>query len=165
MSPELASLMGGLMQYAAWSTGLPVPNGLPSVQWDSQCEIEADYYGDPVGAPCRDGSTQVLAIFKPNEDLIRFSFPEVDPSTIAGKSIILHELVHWVQNQALESMNATILDLLQTNGGCYTRTMEAPAYAAQWNWIRENKQDPWTTLETAPMVVFLATSCRPVYEN
>lgn len=157
-----------LMNFAAWHSGLPVPNRLPEIAFTQQCDLQMAFFDKPAAEVCSpDHVFQIAALYLPDANTILFAIETVDPTTIRGKSIIVHELVHFIQDDAIESGNIIMQDAMAARPNCLKGVLEAPAYAAQFAWLRENKQDPWKTLPINDISLFLATNCqsRNVYDD
>lgn len=159
MNIETLGMLAGLMNFAAYSTGLPTPNTLPVIEFASRCEINRIHYGTD---ECGKGNIYAAALFLRDEGKIIFSEEDIDLNTLLGKSVAVHELVHWVQQIALLEGNVIMVDLI--NSTCTKAAYEIPAYRAQFEWIRENRRDPWMETPVTWGSLFQATTCRPVYE-
>jgi hypothetical protein len=163
-----AAALGSLMNFAAWHSGLPVPNRLPEIGFVAQCDLQTAFYDRPAAEVCNpEYPLQIAALYLPDANTILFAESEVDPTTVRGKSIIVHELVHFVQDDAIESGSIIMQDAMAARPNCLKGVLEAPAYAAQFAWLRENKVDPWTTTPINDISLFLATNCqsRNVYDD
>jgi hypothetical protein len=159
MSPELMAMLIGLMNFAAYSTGLPTPNELPNIEWQTRCEINETFLGR-----CDPSQPYVAAMFDQETQTISFSIEDIDMTTIEGKATALHELVHWVQFVAMLEGNVIIVDQMKSTN-CLAAAFEPSAYRAQFEWIRENRLDPWKESGVDQFVLMQATLCRPVYEE
>lgn len=159
---ELAAIAAALMSYAAWSTGLPVPDSLPNIVVMSPCEIQNHYEERPTDSECPDTDVRVGASYNFGDMTIRFP-DDISFSSVRGRSILLHELVHYVQHSALTDMNPMMQDVVNS-AHCQNAAFEPMAYRTQFEWLRMNKHDPYATIPTTPSLVILSTLCRPAYE-
>lgn len=159
MSPEIVAMLMGLMNFAAYSTGLPTPNELPNIEWHERCVINEIFLGK-----CDPEQSYVAAMYDNDTQTISLSIEDVDLTTLEGKATVLHELVHWVQFVALLEGNVIVVDQMNSKN-CMRGALEPPAYKAAFEWIRENRQDPWTVSGVDWYTYYQAIACRPVYEE
>jgi hypothetical protein len=155
MTATATSIAAGLMAWAANSMGLPVPDHLPTIEFQDQCAIERSFFRDPAHE-CG-GKLKVMAIYVSGEDRVILS-DDWNPDSLKDQSILLHELVHFVQDEA------GVQDHVQSYGLCVGQEIEAPAYAAQFAWLRSKSANPWTVLALDPLTLAMITRCQNPWE-
>ena len=132
-------LIVALMIWASQATGLPYPQALPNVVLRSQAEICAELEID-----CRDDTT-ILGAYDDSTDTIYLHEPW-NAQNIADTSTLLHELVHYMQDQA----DATY--------PC-SQEREAEAYDAEIAWWKAMGLDYFEVLQRDRLYHMMITTC------
>lgn len=141
----LEELILGLMLYAATATGLPVPVSLPGVEFRSQEELWAERLPDIPYDP--DQVLRAIAFYDPVEDTIWLQ-EDWDPSTLADRATLLHEVTHYMQDVA---------------GAGYRcqGALEKVAYDTMRRYIEKAGEDFEEVTEISPLLLMLVTGCHP----
>jgi hypothetical protein len=140
-------LMVALMVWASAQTGLPVPDELPTVKYADRCEIERIYYND--GArDCSKSVLRIQAIYLHDRDTIYL--PDTfDVNKLFDVSVVLHELVHYMQDKAGMEMPGT----------CHQEKIERPAYDAQIAWLNATGKTAYDVMGINGLSYYILTTC------
>lgn len=132
-------LVLALMVWISGETGYPVPDH-PKFAFLSPAEIQAQYYGRPVP----DGG--IVAFVVPRAGRIAVS-TEVDPATLRGMGVLVHELAHHMQFAAGAEFDCPAL-------------REHQAYALQLTFLEAaGLDDPWAAMDAGPIAVKALSFC------
>lgn len=133
-------LMLALMTWLAPVTGLP-PTDPPEVVYADQCVIEQMFFGDDQ----HECANTVVAIY--DRDGNRVFLPNTwSASNLYDVSVLLHELVHHMQNAAGVEYE------------CLSQS-EKEAYAAQVEWLKASGVDPYKVMQSNPLAIHLRSMC------
>lgn len=86
----MKTMILGLMAFVHAETGLPIPAEMPVVSYQPRCTIQQTF-----GQRC--GDRGVMAYYGNGAIVID---ARQTPDTVIGKSILLHEIVHYMQHAA-----------------------------------------------------------------
>lgn len=144
-----APLVAALMAYAVSATGLPYPEaGLPAVAFETSEEINARVYrgSPPAGeyaVACYDDEADTVVL---HEDWA---------PTPVGMSDLLHEIVHYLQDQQDPDRIARIIETQACRGH-----LERPAYATQAKFLEDlGVEDPLGAMGVDLIFFLTQTSC------
>lgn len=144
----MKELMIALMTWAAPVSGLPMPDTLPAVRIVStRCALDEVYLQRAL-PKCQEHTALSDAVYDADVDTIYLhkSFKRTNP---AHKAILLHELVHFMQDQAGMFERASCVGPL-----------EAQAYKVQVMWLNQRRIPHAYT----PLFIAMQSQCRPEYE-
>lgn len=154
------TLAAALMGFAAYSSGLPLPSQIPDVSiHETQCDLQKKY--DKIIGIKQKKECEVLnihAFYDPKTNIIHLS-EHAGFDTYLGVSIFLHEIVHYVQDMALESNDAGYSDFVEKYKDCPEKAFEWMAYKAELEYARQNRLDPWVAAELSPLFYIQNTTC------
>jgi uncharacterized protein DUF6647 len=129
------ALVAALIAWIVGKTGLTAPEPPRIIQ------ISIEQMAEMTG-----GTARPQAIYKAKERTI-YLRPDWTPDNLLNKAILVHELVHHVQN-----MNNVPLPC--------ERAAEADAYHLELGWLREQGvNDPYAFLETNELAIMLRSMC------
>lgn len=126
MAINLHGLMAGLLMQAGLIVGVPTAGLIPPEPTSvTSCEMQEIYQGSEfkgcdadlefMGLYIRDGSERMLISDK------------LDPETLKGQAILVHELVHFLQDK--RDGGAPVI------GQCMAANLEREAYEAGFEWL------------------------------
>ncbi len=153
---ETTALIISLMNFASATTGLPVTNDLPTIVWQDRCTLQRTF--EP-GILCVHKGARVVAMYRPGTGTIGMSEDDLDIKTLKGKAALLHEIVHYLQDVAIQNQNAAMIDKVNSSD-CIEEAYEAAAYNAEIAYIRQNGQDPWRVMDLSYPFYYFLTTCR-----
>jgi len=131
----LKALMISLMQFAAPQMGVDAPRDLPTVRYASACAMQREYEGEAFKRCKSDGELRVGAFYVPATNTM--TLPEgFDPRDVGDQSILLHELVHYMQDASGKDV------VIYLSKPCPVREIELEAYRVQFRFLRLRGVDP-----------------------
>lgn len=131
----LKALMISLMQFAAPQMGVDAPRELPQVRYASACDMQRQYEGEAFKRCKGDGELRVGAFYEPSTRTM--TLPKgFDPKDPGDQSILLHELVHHVQNLSGKDV------VYYLSATCPVLKIELEAYRVQFRFLRLKGIDP-----------------------
>lgn len=119
----MKELIVALMVWISANSGLPIPDSVPAVRYVTSCELQKDVYGERYDC-LRAQEGRVLAYYLLGTVVLQTGF---DPNDPFDRSLLLHELVHFMQDKAG----------LLAKAECRDRDLEVPAYRLQRKYMRE----------------------------
>ena len=146
----MQTLMTALMTWIAAHSGLPIPDGFPSIVYADQASMEALSRQEPEEGALHQSAPRLVAMYRSDLDMMVLPL-DWSVDSVRDVSVLLHELVHFMQDQAIETGDLNKYP-------CYGAA-ESPAYAAQFDWLRGAGLDPYEVLETNGLTVMAVTSC------
>lgn len=139
-------LMLALMVWIHAYTGLPVAEP-PSVTIMEACALHRYRLGD---VPCpRPGEIRTAGVYDSGKDIILLR-EGWSSSDLVDVSLLLHELVHHMQNKNGISVQTV---------ACVGRDVEAMAYRAQMAWLESAGVDAHAALGVDEFTIKSLTSC------
>lgn len=124
----LKALMISLMNFAAPQMGIDVPRDLPIVRFLGACEMQKQYEGRAFKRCKGDGELRVGAFYEPNSNTM--TLPKgFDPKDAGDQSILLHELVHFMQDASGKDV------VLYISTPCPVKALETEAYRIQFRFL------------------------------
>lgn len=131
----LKALMISLMQMAAPAMDIDVPREVPTVRYLSECAMQREYEGPAFKRCKKDGELRVGAFYVPETNTM--TLPEgFDPDNPGDQSILLHELVHYMQDVSGKDV------VIYLSAQCPVRRIEMEAYAIQFAFLAMRGIDP-----------------------
>lgn len=88
----LSEFLGAAMVFVSQATGLPVPDVPPAITVAPHCDVQA-----AVGYDCSAG---VQGFYVPNSDIVVMSDTHKDSDPTFYQSILIHEIVHYMQDKS-----------------------------------------------------------------
>lgn len=144
----MEQLLLALMVWASAQTGLPVPEELPEIAIEKQCEIERLFY-DNSERDCGESPISVQAIYDTRHS--RMLLPESwSAKNLYDVSMLVHEIVHHLQTSA---------GVTPASVSCTGRDLEKPAYDAQIAWLEAAGLDAFETMGINRLAYRLLTMC------
>lgn len=141
----MKELMFSLMTWLSPVLGEPVPPTVPNVIFAAHCDIQALFH-DNGAHECTDDGVQ--AVYLKERDTIYLD-AEWKPTSLYHVAVLLHELVHYMQDIGGHWEKAACIGEL-----------EARAYDAQYRWLDAAGVDGHAVMETNPLYIRLVTQCR-----
>lgn len=139
----MSDLIVALMLWASAITGLPPATVLPEIAVETADTLYARIHGEAPGA--RAATSEVLAVYDIRERTVRLR-EGWDRDNIVHVSILLHELVHHMQEAS------------GTRYACRGE-LEAVAYDAQHRYLAEYGIEMGPALGLDPLFRAVVTSC------
>lgn len=146
LPPE--SVLAGLADWLSARLDLPRPESLPRLALASPQDLVTRRYGPLVTTSADIGSTATLDIVALYDDHERTIFvaPAWAPAGLAGLSVLIHEMVHHMQNMA--GMKYACAE-----------EREREAFAAQADWLAMFGTDLATEFGIDPLTLLVRTKC------
>jgi hypothetical protein len=153
--PAIApAVLTEIVTWLSQNFGLPASDKLPKIELLAPARIAATYYRGLLGEQrtvainnraMPDGGSEIMAVYEPTLETIYL--PEGwRGTTPAEMSVLVHELVHHLQNRA------------QLKFTC-AEERERVAYAAQARWLEQFGRSLFSEFETDPMTLIIRTNC------
>ena len=130
-----------LMAWTAVASGLPLAPVAPRIDYAPAAQLAAMRYGHEVSA----ADATVVALYVPSIKTI-FLQPEWDSRSPADVSVIVHELVHHLQQAAGQRFPCA-------------EAGEKAAFAAQQRWLEQFDLDLESAFGIDGLTLFLRTRC------
>lgn len=134
---------------------MELPDKLPKVDYMTSCELYSYHRGDE----CPDNLDDVLrpeAVYDHDTDTI-ILVDTFDSTAILDQSILLHELVHYMQDQDGKALLKTL------QGSCVAEAWEKDAYRIQFTWLEKHGLNPFVETGLNPISLKFLTSCGSHY--
>lgn len=143
----MKDLMILLTYFILVNSDLPAPASLPSVEHLPQAELEAMLYVADAGQ--KEVRARIVALYHKDKRTI-YLLEEWSSESLPDESILLHELVHHLQNESGRQYPCAA-------------SREREAYDLQIRFLRDSGDpDPLRTIGINDLFLLAVTTCMPV---